>query len=759
MPPKKHGRPPPPRSAPAPPPPPSGRPRSVGGPPRPSAAAKEEDRQLAALTEQRLAAAAAAAIADERRRQASIVEERREAKRRAIEEETQRAMREQSRSQAEKSRRFRREAAAAFGGKNDNANKDRGGEDGVVTPRQAYAREERSAQRQAEEEVLFSANQQSRRDDLSRVEANRRADAALPVEVNGASGVASEQRRLEEDMPYPPLRPPRPGGRETDDDRSPGFVGFSNARARYPQRSKWVRKLQAEMLGKPPPPMDLAEEEDTEAMGVVYGGGPEGKNAPPGYDDYQPIDVGGGGGGGGRASDDGRGGMPASPTLAPKEEEKTKPKGNRVLTPRAPYPSSSSSSSSSSAPPPSTTPSPGRVPATPVNLERFGDAWFQEQLRASQDEQGGEVHWYEGRRKQMVREEQERRERKEALEAAMERERSERLEREAREDAEADELDELEKTEATAQSISIAEEDSQADEEERKQRERIAAVLEVDEVRAELEKEREAIKAELEKKRAEATAAREAKLERERRAQEAAAKVVEEKIKAAEEEIAAVEDQVQESAPAVASDTSTSSGAEKDDSPEEEQEEEEDNGALALAEDRVETEIESEANHDDKVSKDLEEEDVPPISIDDSFSDTEGEAYNTYKAETIERRLASLQKDVAKSSEMVEEMSTEVSDLEEEYAHASKMLRRAQDRKNEKLIRIRSDDAAYVKAQLIDMSQELDILQRELACKEELLQIYEKRSGMLKREEWSEGRGPIKSLPLTEWNHREEKEW
>ena len=79
--------------------------------------------------------------------------------------------------------------------------------------------------------------------------------------------------------------------------------------------------------------------------------------------------------------------------------------------------------------------------------------------------------------------------------------------------------------------------------------------------------------------------------------------------------------------------------------------------------------------------------------------------------------------------------------------------------KNEKLIRIRSDDADYAKAQLIDMSQELDILRRELACKEELLLIYQKRSDMLKRKEWSEGRGPIKSLPLTEWDYREEKEW
>ena len=38
-------------------------------------------------------------------------------------------------------------------------------------------------------------------------------------------------------------------------------------------------------------------------------------------------------------------------------------------------------------------------------------------------------------------------------------------------------------------------------------------------------------------------------------------------------------------------------------------------------------------------------------------------------------------------------MSIEVSDLEEEYAHATKMLRRAQDRKKDELIRIRSDAA------------------------------------------------------------------
>lgn len=614
-----------------------------------NAAAKEEDRQLAALNEQRLAAAAAAAIEEERKRQAAIVEERKEAKRRAVEEETKRAIQEQSLSQAEKNQRFRREAAAAFGGKED---------------------------------VMFSPNQQSRREELSRIEANRRADAALPVEVMGASGVASEERRLDDDtVPYPPMRPPRPGGYATDDDRSPGFVGFSNARAQYPQKSKWVQQLQAEMLGKPPP-MEYGEE----AQGYV---------PPPYDDDYQPIDI------GVMASDGGRG-MPTSPAIPPKEEDKKKPKGNRVLTPRAPDTSSSSSS-------------PASTTSTPVNLDRFGDSWFQEQLKASKDEQRGEVHWYEGRRRQMKREEQERRERREAMEAAMEREREERLEREARE-AEA-EVDELEKTEATAaaESSNVEEVESHADkEQERKQRERMAAVLKVDEVRAELEKEREAIRAELEKKRAEASAAREAKLERERAAQEAAAKAVEEQIRAAEEEIAEVEEKVQESAPAVASD------AAKDDST---------------------------------------EEDAENDSTFDTDDDEAGEIYNTYKAETIERRLAYLQKDVAKSSEMVEEMSVEVADLEEEHAHASKMLQRAQDRKNDQLIRIRSDDAAYAKAQLLDMSQELDILKRELACKEELLMIYQKRNDMLKREEWTEGRGPIKSLPLTEWDHREEKEW
>ena len=616
-----------------------------------NAAAKEEDRQLAALNEQRLAAAAAAAIEEDRKKQAALIEERREAKRRAVEEETARAIKEQSLSQAEKNQRFRREAAAAFGNKED---------------------------------VLFSPNQQSRREELSRVEANRRADAALPVEVMGASGVASEERRLEEDVPYPPMRPPRPGGYATDDDRSPGFVGFSNARAQYPQKSKWVQQLQAEMLGKPHP-MEYGEE----AQGYV---------PPPYADDYPPIDI------GARANDGGRS-MRTSPAIPPKEEEdkKKKPSGNRVLTPRAPDTSSSPSSASSS-----TTP-------TPVNLDRFGDSWFQEQLKASKDEQSGEVHWYEGRRRQMKREEQERQERREAMEAAMERERLERLEREAREEADA-EADELEKTEATAAAESTnVEEDSHADkEQERKQRERMAAVLEVDEVRAELEKEREAIRAELEKKRAEASAARAAKLEKERVAQEAAARAVEEQIRAAEEEIAEVEEKVQESAPSVASD------AAKDDS----------------------TEVD--ADNDSTI---------------DTDDDDAGEIYNTYKAETIERRLSSLQKDVAKSSEMVEEMSVEVLDLEEEHAHASKMLQRAQDRKNDQLIRIRSDDAAYAKAQLLDMSQELAILKRELACKEELLMIYQKRNDMLKREEWTEGRGPIKSLPLTEWDHREEKEW
>ena len=610
-----------------------------------NAAAKEEDRQLAALNEQRLAAAAAAAIEEERKRQAAIVEERREAKRRAVEEETQRAIREQSLSQAEKNQRFRREAAAAFGDKED---------------------------------VLFSSNQQSRREELSRVEANRRADAALPVEVMGASGVASEERRLEEDVPYPPMRPPRPCGYATDDDRSPGFVGFSNARAQYPQKSKWVQQLQAEMLGKPPP-MEYGEE----AQGYV---------PPPYADDYQPINI------GARASDGGRG-MPTSPAIPPKEEDKKKPKGNRVLTPRAPDTSSSSSS-------------PASTTSTPVNLDRFGDSWFQEQLKASKDEQSGEVHWYEGRRRQMKREEQERRERREAMEAAMERERVERLEREARE-AEADESESKAKATASTASTNV-EEDTHADkEQERKQRERMAAVLEVDEVRAELEKEREAIRAELGKKRAEASAAREAKLERERVAQEAAARAVEEQIRAAEEEIAEVEEKVQESAPPIASD------AAKDDST---------------------------------------EEDADKESTFDTDDDEAGKIYNTYKAETIERRLASLQKDIAKSSEMVEEMSVEVADLKEEHAHASKMLRRAQDRKNDHLIRIRTDESAYAKAQLLDMTQELDILKRELACKEELLIIYQKRSDMLKREEWTEGRGPIKS-PLTEWDHREEKEW
>ena len=341
----------------------------------------------------------------------------------------------------------------------------------------------------------------------------------------------------------------------------------------------------------------------------------------------------------------------------------------------------------------------------------------------------------------MVREEQERRERREAMEAAMERERLERLEREAREAAA---MEEQEEAEAADDESSRAVEDSQEDEE-RKQRERIAAVLEVDEVRAELEKEREAIKAELEKKRAEATAAREAKLERERMAQEAAAKAVEEKIQAAEEEIAAVEDKMQESVPV---NVSVSGASEKD-------EEEGSNDAISM-EEKAATEPDVQPSE-----KDLDE--VPPISSDECPAEIEdgeaAETYNTYKGETIERRLASLQKDVAKSSEMVEEMSIEVSDLEEEYAHATKMLRRAEDRKNEKLIRIRSDDVAYVKAQLIDMSQELDILKRELACKEELLIIYENRSDMLKRKEWSEGRGPIKSVTLTDWNHRDEKEW
>ena len=109
--------------------------------------------------------------------------------------------------------------------------------------------------------------------------------------------------------------------------------------------------------------------------------------------------------------------------------------------------------------------------------------------------------------------------------------------------------------------------------------------------------------------------------------------------------------------------------------------------------------------------------------------------------------------------ELMEEMSIEVSDLEEEYAHATKMLQRAQDRKKDELIRIRSDDAAYAKAQLTDMRSELDILRRELVCKEELLLIYEKRNDMLRREEWSEGRGPIKSTPLADWDYRAEKEW
>ena len=87
------------------------------------------------------------------------------------------------------------------------------------------------------------------------------------------------------------------------------------------------------------------------------------------------------------------------------------------------------------------------------------------------------------------------------------------------------------------------------------------------------------------------------------------------------------------------------------------------------------------------------------------------------------------------------------------------MLQRARDRENEPLVRIRGDDASYVKAQLVDMQQELDVLKRELAYKEELLLIYEKRGDMLRREEWSEGRGPIKSVPLADWDHRTERDW
>ena len=319
-------------------------------------------------------------------------------------------------------------------------------------------------------------------------------------------------------------------------------------------------------------------------------------------------------------------------------------------------------------------------------------------------------------------------------------------------DMAADEEADAEAT-AVADEIGDSQDDIDYDEEEQKRRvARMAEVLEVDEVRAELEREREAIRAELEKKRAEAAAAREAKVERARlveaekseriekaraaeehfREQERleqerlkqerimaeertaaeeeaatkAAKAVEEKIQAAEEEIAAVKDKVQEIA------------------------------------------VESDPYEDDEAKSADAQEEAPA-----------GEIYNTYKAETIARRLASLQKDVRRSTEMVEEMSIEVSDLEEEYAHATKMLRRAQDRKKDELIRIRSDEAAYAKAQLTDLQQELDILKRELVCKEELLQIYEKRNDMLRREEWSEGRGPIQSMPLADWDYRTEKEW